>query len=289
VEALRKHLQKHKDQFVKVGLYRGDMESFFSKNYDLIEPRIDELEHIFGAKKELIKFICEDKIEDTVEIAYDGPCIDGDFPDHAMWGVENKDKWYIGVFGEYSKMPKQIKSTNFKISETLRKYKHRNWLSMEMHITKDGTPNVTDPCCRFGSPPGELVTEMYSNLPEILWYGAEGKVIDPIPKAKYGVELLITSSWVEKNCQAVEFPLTIMDNIKLANVTMMNGKYYVLPRSEDDHVGAVVGTGNTLKEAINKVNKCAEKLEGYEIQMRGQYLEDVQEEISKLKEFGIDF
>jgi hypothetical protein len=50
-----------------------------------------------------------------------------------------------------------------------------------------------------------------------------------------------------------------------------------------------VGTGNTIKEAMNKVNKCAEKLEGYEIQMRGQYLEDVQEQISKLKEFGIDF
>src|SRR6185437_5774556 len=51
LDNLRDYLKDNENQFVKISRTRGDMETFHAKNYKLIEPRLDELEHSFGASK----------------------------------------------------------------------------------------------------------------------------------------------------------------------------------------------------------------------------------------------
>jgi hypothetical protein len=286
--SLRNYLKEHDDQWIKISLTRGDMESFHSVNYRNIEPRLDELEHSLGAKKDLQEFIVEQGIPEAVEVGYDGYCVDGNFPKKAMCGVEVKDKGYIGVFQDYTDMPQQIQDVNSQVAETLHQYRYRNFFSMEMRITRDGIPWVIDPCTRMGSPPGELVQMMYTNLADILWYGAEGRLIDPEPAGKYGVELLIHSSWADKNWQAVEFPSSVRDNVKFRNLTIIDGKYYVVPQAVGlPEIGAVVGVGDTLEEACDVVKKAAKKIEGYYVDVFPEALDEAQEEIKKLKNYGI--
>ena len=283
---LREYLKAHKKQWVKISTTRGDFESFHSKNYKLIEPRLDELEYILGAKKIITEFIVEDEIEPAVEIGYDGFCVDGQFPKNAMCGIEVKDVGYIGYFKKYSDMPKQIIEVNDKLSPALKEYGYKNFFCCEERITQDGTPWIIDPMTRFGSPPSELITNMYTNLDEILWMGAEGVCVDPIPEGKFGAELLLHSGWAAKNWQAVEFPPEIRDNVKLRNLTIIDGKHYVIPGQQGGlpEIGAVVATGNTEKEAVDKVKELATKIEGYCIETYPDSLDKAQEEKDKLKQ-----
>ena len=129
---------------------------------------------------------------------------------------------------------------------------------------------------------------MYKNLAEIIWYGAKGILIDPVTEHKFGVECLIHSSWSDNNWQAVNFPKKYRDNIKLRNACVVNGRYYCAPQSSGlVEMGAVVTTGNTLKEAVEKAHEIAETVEGHYIDIKLDSLDKAQEEFDKLEEMGI--
>lgn len=288
MDALRAHLKTHQNQWVKVSTTRGDFETFQSKNYSLIEPKLDELEHTLGPKKSVMKFVVEDSIGPAVEIGYDGYCIDGVFPNSACIGIEVKDKGYLGHFVPQGRMPKQINLINSTLSETMRKFQYRNFFAAEARITADGTPWVIDPCCRQGSPPSELLQLLYSNFSDILWHGAEGVCVDPKPAGLWGAELLIHSAWADKNWQAVSFPKEFRDNIRFRNLTVLDGKYYIIPQAVGlPEIGAVSAVGATPHEAINRCKEIAGKIEGYFIEVYAEALDEAFEEMAKLKKFGI--
>jgi hypothetical protein len=144
--ALRTYLREHEDQYVKISATRGDMETFYSKNYKLIEPRLNELAHRLGAKANKVEFIVEDAINDAVEVGYDGFSIDGQFPSHTLYGIEIKDRGYIGRVKAYDDLPEQIRDVNHRFSPILQTYNYRNFWSAELRITKDGTAYSIDPC-----------------------------------------------------------------------------------------------------------------------------------------------
>lgn len=146
LDALREYLQEHDEQWVKISLTRGDMESFRSKNYKLIEPRIDELEHTLGAKKKVMEFIVEDAIDPAVETGCDLFTIDGKFPDNSMFGIEIKDKAYILKTSKYADIPEEIRSVNGKLSDVFRMSRFRGFWSTELRITPERVPYLIDPC-----------------------------------------------------------------------------------------------------------------------------------------------
>lgn len=289
LDALRKALKAKDNVWVKISRTRGDMETFYSSNYKNIEPRLDELEHVLGAKKKNMKFVVEASIEDAVEIGYDGYSIDGKFPGSAMVGIEVKNKGYLGHFQKSSDMPEQIQKINNMMAPALKEFGYKNFFTIEARITKDGTPWVIDPCCRFGSPPGELVQLMYTNLADIFWHGAEGELIDPVPAGEWGAELLIHSSWADKNWLAVHFPESIRDSIKFRNFTIIDGEYYIVPQSVGlSEIGAIVAVGKTSEEVSDKVQKLAAQVEGYVLDVFPDSLQEADKEIAKLKEYGIE-
>jgi hypothetical protein len=117
---LRRHLQRHDNQHVKISRTRGDMETFLAKTYALIEPRLDELEHALGAKKHTMEFLVEEHIEAKSEVGYDGFTVDGQYPQKALFGVETKDAGYIGKVSVYSAMPRALGYVNTKLSPLFR-------------------------------------------------------------------------------------------------------------------------------------------------------------------------
>jgi hypothetical protein len=283
LDALRSHLQKNDDQWVKISSTRGDMETFGASTYEKVEPRLDELEHNLGAKKKIMEFCVEEGINDAIEIGYDGFTIDGKFPKGAMTGVEVKDEAYLMKTMRWAELPEQVRSVNDKLSPALKRYGYRGFISTEVRCTEDGKAYLIDPCCRAGSPPNELYQIMMENLAEIIWYGAEGIVIEPEFKAKWGAEVLLISDWADQNWMHVSFPPEVRDNVKLRNFCVIDGEYYVIPQwTGCAEIGAVAALGDTPEAAIAECKRICELVEGHLLDKPVDALDTAREQLDEL-------
>lgn len=289
VDDLIEYLKEHPNVYVKQNVTRGDFETFYSKNYLLIEPVIEQLSHSLGAIRHTKEFIVEDAYDDAVETGMDCYCINGQYPSNTLAGVEVKDAGYVGCMMDYDKLPECITDFNYKMADTMKDFGYKGFFSTEIRVSEKLPPYMVDMCSRAGSPPNELYQLLYLNLAEIIWYGAKGIMIDPITEHKYGVEALIHSSWSDHNWQAITFPKKYRDNIKLRNACVVNGRYYCAPQSSGlVEMGAIVATGDTLKEAIEKAKEIAETIEGHYIEIKLDSFDKAQEEFDKLSDMGIN-
>jgi hypothetical protein len=288
---LREYLKEHEDIYVKVSMFRGDMETWGAKNYKLAEPMLDELEHRLGAKKLIAEFLCFKGIDAEVEAGLDIYTIDGEYPKIVPLGFEIKDCGFAATYSEYSKIPKVLTEFFDKMKPTFKFYKYRGDFSSESRITKDGESYMIDATCRKPSPPSELSQEMISNWGEIIWHGADGVLVEPEYTAKYGIEIIIKSYWAEKNWQAISYPDEIAQWVKLKNACMIKGQRYVIPQQiELCEIGAVVALGDTIEKAIDNVKEYISQVEGYGLNMQTEsIIEKLNEQIDKGKKIGINF
>lgn len=287
---LREYLKENDDKWVKVSLVRGDFETRYASNYRLIEPWLDHLEHKLGAKKFIEEFIVEDSINPAVEIGYDGFTVDGKWPETAIFGVEIKDQGYIGVVRPYAELPEPVRDVNKHLENALAKYRYRGNISTEIRYTPDGKSFLIDPCARLGSPPSEVYQELYSNWGEIIWNGAVGEMTKPKAVAKYAVEALIHSAWADKEWAPVYIPDDVRQWVKLRNHTVIEGKDYVVPQDVGlPEIGAVVGIGDTLLEAIQACKNHADAVEGFDIDIKLDSIDEALTEIQKSADLGIEF
>lgn len=289
IDNLRKYLKSNKDTHVKIDIYRGDFESFFSPNYEYTELKLNDIEQSLGAIKNEVEFICEKDLPDRTELGYDGYCVDGQFPSKTMIGIEIKDCGYTASFKDYNKFPSQITDVNTALSDILKVYGYRNFFSTEVRIGKDKVGYPIDFTCRNGAPPSELMYMMYTNFSDIVWEGSQGNLIDPIPENKFGVELIMTSTWAETKWLPVQFPEKYKDNLKFKSSCIIDGQRYIIPQTVGlPEIGSIVTTGKTMEYAIGKAEEIADEVRAYYIEVPKQSLDKAKDEIEKLKSFGID-
>lgn len=288
--ALREHLKKVTNKYVKTSFVRGDFETFRHDNFELSEPRLDELEHVLGAAKRQYEFLVEDEIPNAVEVGYDGVCVDGKFPRHAMMAYEVKDVGMIGCVKEYDKLALPIRYVNDKLSSTLKGYEYRGFLSTEIRYTADKKSYLIDPCCRCGTPSNELLQELFDGWSEVLWAGAEGVVKDLAPKERFGVLAVIHSEWAVENWQSLRFPKELDKWVKLRFHTRIEGDDYVVPQPIGmPDLGCVVAVGETLEKAIRLCKERAKLIKGYGVEVAVEGIDKAIEVIEKGKKFGISF
>ena len=287
--ALRQHLADKKNKFVKIGHYRGDMESFRHDAAHTTEPFLDVLADQMGKRADDYEFLVEDKIE-GIEVGYDGYAVDGQFPDVASYGYEIKDLGYIGKVANYADFPEALTSINAKIAPVLKMHNARGFISMEVRVTKDRTPYLVDPCIRCGSPPTEGEMEVWENLAEILWEGAEGKLITPKPTCKYYVIAMIHSEFARDHWTPIEIPPEIRQWVKLKCCCEKDGKAFFVPTGEDcTEIGGVVALGDSLDEAVKLVQERADQVKGYKVEVTVNSIENALKEVEEGKEVGVNF
>jgi hypothetical protein len=286
--ALRDYLKKHENVYVKVSKWRGTFETFGSKDYKSIEPLLDDVENGLGAFKHEIEFIVEGAIDDAVEMGLDAYCVDGKLPTKLMAGIEVKDLGYVGIFKPYAEIPEPLRRFPTKMESYFRAERYRCFFSADTRITKGPVPYMTDACMRAATPPNELYQEIYTNLGQIIWDGANGILTDPEPVAKYGAELMIQSSFSGKHWQPIDFPDELRRFVKLRNATRIKGRYYIIPQeSELTDIGAVIGYGDTLQAAIKMCKKVADQVTGYDIHVPTATFDSAEEEIAKGEKIGL--
>ena len=293
ISAVKKYLEENKGtHFIKIDTFRGTFETFKAKSLIQVNAKFDELARTLGPYQEKVDFIIEDALDDddVVELAYDGYTIDGQYPDETIFGYEVKGLGYIGTVKKYDKLPDFIKKLNAAIAPEFKKYQYRNFCPPEIRVGKKTEPTMIDWCTRFPSPPSEIYHVIIDNLAEIVYYGAQGKLIQPEYKAKYAMEAVVHSDWAEKEWQEISFPKEIKEWIKLRNFCKVDGRYYIVPYGDGSTtIGAVVAIGDSLDECHKKLKSYADKLDGYRLDIEVDAIDRAYEYIEKGKKLGIEF
>lgn len=283
IDNLHKALEKTENKWIKISKFRKQFETFHHIRYDLSRPLLDKIQMEMGPMGKIAEFIIEDDIPAEVEEGIDAYTVNGEFPNYVFAGCEIKDLSFAGKFYRYNDLSEGVKEVNKQIAPLLRKYGYRGFFSSEVRTTKDGKHYFIDPCCRLGSPPNELYQEMYTNLGDIVWNLGQGKLIDPIPAAKYGMEVLIHSDWALNSHQAIHFPDKLRQYVKLRNTIKIDGKYYTLNLHGLPEAGAIVATGSTLEECKSKLEEIAPQVEGYGLNVRVESLDEAISEFKKME------
>ena len=287
-DALREHLMEHENQHVKIDKYRGVTETFFSPNYAAVEMKIDAIQNDIGAFKDTLEFIVEDDLPDRVEVGLDTYCIDGQWPSATLFGIEAKDVGYVGQMVKWSGIPEPLRRWSESFAPLFAAYGCRGSISNEIRIGPDKVPYMVDATIRAPSPPSELWQELFTNLAEIIWEGAGGVLVEPIPAGQWGVEVILKSHWAKEHWQPVIYPEQFARQIKLYNCAVVDGKRYVVPQAEDmEEIGAVVGWGDTLEAAMEHAKQAGESIEGYGIRFSMGAIEAVKEQIEELEAIGV--
>jgi len=293
---LRKYIKSRGNDklWIKINRTRGDTETFSVEGYELAKNRLDTMEAEFGPIAELRDFIVEDHLPDTLDIAIDTFSINGRYPSMAMLGVEAKDLGYVGAVKPWAAMPPALIDIYDKLSPTLEEYQFRNLFALESRVGAKGMW-LADPCCRFGSPVSELELELITNLPEIMWEGASGNLVEPAYKAKYGCEVLITSKWASKKPMLIEFPEEYRDQIKLRYASQFGNETWILPAEvtskEGDEVaiGAIVAYGATLDGCMDEVTEISKLVKGTQLEVTCGSMETLKSDLKDLESWGITF
>lgn len=289
LDGLREYLQDNDNKYIKTNLMRGHFESFHHETYELTEDLLDEWEHTLGIYKNDEVFIVEDPIEAICEIGYDGWVVDGKFPDKAMFGIEVKDCAYCGVVMDYNKLPKALLEINKKLAGTFKEFGYRANYTNEVRLGVDKVDYLIDQTCRHPEPPTCIMLEIFDNYSEIVWDIANGLLPDIKNTYRYGVQLVIKAERAERELQSISFPAQYKNYVKIKNLTVKDGKNYYVPQpgTEMQEIGAVIGLGNTLDEAIEQATMIAKDVKGLSVKCNTDDLAKVQQEIEKMKKAGI--
>lgn len=291
VEELRNYLKKSKGtKYVKTSYVRGDFETFRCEDYKIVEPKLDELTHILGVKKDNYEFIVEDEIPDCIEIGYDGFVVDGQFPTMAMQAYELKDAGMVGVVKPYKELAPCVRLVNEKFIPTFKDSVYRGFFATEVRYTKSRQPFFIDPCCRLGTPSNELLQEVFDEWAEVIWAGSEGVCRTPKVKAKYGCLAVIESEFATNDWLAVHYPRELDQWVKLRFHIRKGEKDYVVPQPIGlPDVGYVVGVGDTLHQAVENCKKHAKEVKGFKVHVKTEAIDEGLEVIQKGRDFGITF
>ena len=291
IDELRKYLKSAKgNKFVKTSYVRGDFETFKAESYAIVEPRIDELAHDLGAKKDKYEFIVEDEIPDAVEIGYDGFCIRGEFPKVGMNAYEIKDAGMIGTVKPYDSLAEPVKLINTRLAPLFKEHDYRGFFCSEIRYTKAKQSFLIDPCCRLGTPSNELLQELFDDWPLTLWNGAEGICTTPKVKARFGCLAIVESEWATNDWLNVHYPRSLDEFVKLRFHVRNGARDYIVPQVIGlPDVGCVVGTGATLEAAVRQCKERAKEVKGFQLHVKVEAIDKGLDVIKEGEKFGIKF
>jgi hypothetical protein len=287
MDELEQYMRREKDKYLKISYWRGLKETHCHEEWDQDAQKwFYDLAHLCGVYRGEIEIIGEDSMP-GVETGSDFFYSNGEFAKYGLHGFEIKNECYVCKVVEHSKLPTAILSIDDAFNKVYKYFDVRCSVSTEVRVHDANTGYYTDPCMRFGSPPGELIVEMYGNFTEIVDSCARGKLVIPQVDYKYGASIFLTSESVKKDFLKVEFPKKYKDHVKLRSPIMIEGDYYVTPLDESNGVAQVIGMADSLDEAVAECLMIAEEVKGEGLGFRKDAFDDAMETLAEAKKKGV--
>lgn len=259
ISKLREYLKDKEDKWIKMSRWRGDWETLHWRDWEHDEMTLDGYAWKFGPMKEVATFYVFDPIDTDIEDGIDAYSIDGHFPSTVMHGLECKDRSYLCSVQPMDDIDERVRIVPEKFGPVLAKYGYRGFFSCEVRI-KEQDSFFIDPTCRAASPPSQVMTELFGNLGEIVWKGANGILVEPEPTAKFGVQALIKFERDPCEWVVLDIPEEIRQWTKFGFACQVDGKICIPPHALEAMIGWLVATGDTIEEAIDNLKEYREQL-----------------------------
>jgi hypothetical protein len=292
VTALANHLKTVKRKWVKISRFRDNMETWFHLDWEHSRYKLDELAVAFFGLKETINFVVQDEIAEedgqpVVEIGYDGWSVDGYYPERSFQGYEKKNELYLGGWLEYQDLPKEVRMVNHKMAGVLRQYCYRNFIASELRIKGDQT-NFIDPTLRLPGQTGEHLQKTCSNLPEVIYEGAQGNLIIPQFTHRFATEATVHYTAGSDGAKVLRIPEEARPFFKGYHYCEHEGLYHFPPHKTDE-VGVIIGQGDTVKEAIDDLKANFDLIKDEPVSIEVSGFVDLIREIDDAEENGVEF
>ena len=288
---LRSFLGYNDGWFVKVSRYRGLCETFQYHAGPRGDGQLDLLAMKLGPLQDDFPFLVEAPIDAIVETGIDEFCIDGNWPETVVQGIECKDKAYIGVVTPLAKMPESLRDVNDALTDFLKETRYRNFFSGEVRITEEKIAYLTDPTCRQASPAGECLLELIGNLSEVIWHGADGDLIEPEYSAQFAAQAIVDHPDDDQHWRVSDWPEEVRQWFKPSACVGLDEDRIGFPPFawSCDAVGSVIGIGDSVESAIEQLKEHAAVLEEIGLHVHVPALADVLSEIEQEQAQGIKF
>jgi hypothetical protein len=286
VDKLREHLKTNKDKYVKINIFRGDMESFHSPDYDSIESVLDELAVTLGSDKNEYDFIVEDAIKTDVEAGADVIFNGKEFLSSMFCGYELHKNLYVAHVTD--RLPEPLMETLDAFTPLLRKMQYRGAFSTEEKVVSANEHYFIDACMRLPNPLSALYPVFIKNWAEVVYQVGLGNKIDLDIEHKYVGAFGLTSLAAKDSYVKINIKEGHDKDVRLQMVTGRNGKNYAVPGWEV--VAILVAGGNSVDEVLNKLKENAKYVDAHFLDKDPlEGIDMIKEVIKKGEKVGIKF
>ncbi len=292
VEALAEHLKTVKNKHVKINRYRDNMETFHHIDFEHSRTELQRLALVFGPIDPV--FIVQDAIDDeedspVIEIGFDGWSIDGKYPSRTYQGYEKKNQLYLGSELPYEELPEAVRYVNEKIAHVMASYGHRGFMATEIRV-KDGVAHFIDPTDRMAGQTMEHLLKTCRNLPEVIYQGAAGNLIEPDFLTQFAAEATLhyTGPGGDHGWKYLRVPDSILEEVALYRYCCKDGAYH-FPRAKNDEVGVICGNGDTIEAAVDDLKENFEEFGDEPVSIDLSGFADLVEQIETAEGEGIAF
>ena len=245
-------------KYVKMNIFRGDMESFLAPDFATADSIIDQevVPHL-GMHKEDYDFVVEDLIDTDVEIGFDGFFNGKNYIQPYFVGYEYSKGLYIAHVTD--KLPIAIQETMESFIPLFTKMNYRGAISSEEKVVSKNENYFIDGCMRLPNPLSALYPVMIGNWAEAVYKIGKGEDVELDIKHKYVGAFPLMSLYAKENYVKVD-----IKDLSKARYQMCCGKgkdVYAVPGWEI--VAIVVAGGDSVDEVISKLKENVKYVDGH--------------------------
>lgn len=280
-----------KNVFVKSNL-RGNGETWLHKNWRLTRRQFLQLRSEMGLYDNRETYVVEEMIEAIAEIGMDGFFVNGEWAPICMAGIEKKDAAYLGKVVRYEFLPSQVKSVTDALIPVFRDMDYNCHHSNEVIVSKDKRGFALDLTNRIPSPPGDLMQNIFTNYPEIVDSIARGKMPVLQYEHEWGAQVIIKSDIAAEGESPLIVPEEYKRNVKIKNLSIdEDGTWYYVPSPGlgMKEIGSLCVVGSSPEDVIKQAKLIASKIQGFDIRMDPDALDEARKDLDKIRKAGINF
>lgn len=285
------YLKDKEDIWIKMSKWRGSWETFHWRSWKQDWHNLYVWAVRFGGVMEKLDFICFPKIETDLEIGADTYCVNGQWPSMMLHGIERKDEAYFSAVTKREDMPEQLLQIMDAFSPFLNQVGYACQWSMEDRVmTKEGKHFFIDATTRGGLPSTASFLKA-KNVPEVIWGGAHGELVEIDYGFKFSAECMVKIHGQQGAWDTIVLPDEVKENLMLADCCEVDGQTW-FPADDGggciEEIGWLRATGDTPIEVAKEMNRLADLLpDGANASV--EELADVFREIESEHEQGIHF